>query len=462
MKSLVVLDVVGLSAGLLGPNTPNLMSLAESGFRAELGTVLPAVTCSAQATLLTGELPRSHGIVGNGWFFRDLAEVWLWRQSSRLLEAPRVWSAARQRSQLDGLGKFYCANAFWWYAMGAETDFTVTPRPTYHADGRKSPDFYSDPPELRTALRDELGEFPLFHFWGPGADIRSTRWIGKAAEHVIARHRPHLTLVYLPHLDYDLQRFGPAFDGIDQALRDVDEVAGGIIRTARELEMEVVVLSEYGITSVDSSVSINRVLRSEGLLRVHHAHNGELLDPATSRAFAVSDHQVAHVYVQDADDVAPVRRLLEAVEGIDAVLDRDAQSEHGLDHPRSGELVAVSAANRWFDYYYWLDDARAPDFARTVDIHRKPGYDPLELFIDPARPFAKARIAAKLVGKKLGFRTLMDVVPLDTRLVGGSHGRLPERPEEGPVLLSSSRKQATSRLAMTEVHDLLLATMFDT
>ncbi len=461
MKSLVLLDVVGLSAGLLGPSTPHLQSLAQSGFRAELGTVLPAVTCSAQATLLTGELPRAHGIVGNGWHFRDLAEVWLWRQSNRLVESEQVWHAARRRSQRDGLDVFRCANVFWWYAIGAATDWTVTPRPAYHADGRKSPDFYTDPAELRGALREELGEFPLFHFWGPGADIRSTRWIGKAAEHLLWRHRPHLTLVYLPHLDYDLQRHGPRFAGLDRVLREVDEVAGAIIRTARELDMEVIALSEYGITAVEDSVSINRVLRAEGLLRVHDAHNGELLDPATSRAFAVTDHQIAHVYVKDADDVVTVRRLLEGVEGVDEVLDRDAQCVHGLDHPRSGELVLVSAANRWFDYRYWLDDTRAPDFARTVDIHRKPGYDPLELFIDPARPFSRARVAARVLGGKLGLRTVMDVVPLDTRLVGGSHGRLPERPEDGPVLISSSRRQATSRLAMTDVHDLLLATIFD-
>jgi len=455
-KPLVVLDIVGLSAAHLGTSTPHLSALAQRGFRAELGTVLPAVTCSAQTTMATGKPPSEHGIVGNGWYFRDLAEVWLWRQSNDLIEVPSIVDLARERDP-----GFTSAHLFWWYAMYAPSDWIVTPRPTYHADGRKSPDFYTDPPEIRGRIRDALGEFPLFHFWGPGADIRSTDWIGRCAEHVMRAQRPDLSLVYLPHLDYDLQRYGPQFDGVDRVLREVDEVAGRIIALAGELDMEVVALSEYGITPVSRSVSINRALRDAGLLRVHHAHNGELLDPGASRAFAVVDHQLAHVYVKDPADISSVRGLLEGLDGVDFVLDADGKREHGLDHARAGELVAVSAADAWFDYYYWLDESKAPDFARTVDIHRKPGYDPLELFIDPARPAMKARVIAKVLGKKLGLRTLMDVVPLDTSLIRGSHGRLPERPEDGPVLISSSKKHAAEKFAMTEVCDFLLASMFD-
>jgi len=455
MKRVLVLDVVGLTPELLGDATPCLSTLARDGFVAELGAVFPAVTCSAQATLLTGLLPRDHGIVANGWYFRDLAEVWLWRQSNHLVSGPKVWERARERHP-----GFRCAKLFWWYNMYSTADLSATPRPAYLADGRKLSDVYSHPAGLRDELTRDLGPFPLFHFWGPAADIRSSRWIGLSAERVLERERPDLTLVYLPHLDYDLQRWGPSFPGLDDALRAVDEVAGRLIRRAREDGLEVIVVSEYGITEARGSVSINRILRREGLLAVHRALNGELLDAGASRAFAVADHQAAHVYVRDPRDVAGVKRLLEGAPGVDRVLDRDGQRELGIDHQRSGELVAIAADDRWFDYYYWLDDAQAPDFARTVDIHRKPGYDPVELFLDPRRRGMKARVLAKLAARRLGFRSVLDVVSLDTSLVRGTHGRLPSTPARGPLLISSSRAQRTSRLEMTAFPDLLLETIF--
>ncbi len=455
MRPVVVIDVVGLTPSLLGPDTPHLKKLAAEGFQAELGTVLPAVTCSAQATLLTGLPPREHGIVGNGWYFRDQAEVWFWRQSNRLVRGEKVWERCRARKP-----GFTCAKLFWWFNMHSSADISVTPRPNYFADGRKSPGLYTQPPELRDELEGDLGEFPLFDFWGPRAGIRSSRWIAKCARRILERRRPDLTLVYLPHLDYDLQRFGLDHPSVPRALRDVDRQAGRVVEFARSKGMEVIVVSEYGINGVSDSVSINRVLRREKLLRVHRAQNGELLDPGASRAFAVSDHQVAHVYVRDAADIPAVRRLLEATEGIEAVLDRDGQLQFGLDHARSGELVAVARCDRWFDYYYWLDDAAAPDFARTVDIHRKPGYDPCELFLDPGKRLIKPRIALKLLRKALGMRYLMDVIPLDSRLVRGSHGRLPANPGEGPVLISSSRKQRVARLEMAEVSKLIEEMVF--
>jgi len=455
MRPVVVIDVVGLTPSLLGPDTPHLKKLAAEGFQAELGTVLPAVTCSAQATLLTGLPPREHGIVGNGWYFRDQAEVWFWRQSNRLVRGEKVWERCRARKP-----GFTCAKLFWWFNMHSSADISVTPRPNYFADGRKSPGLYTQPPELRDELEGDLGEFPLFDFWGPRAGIRSSRWIAKCARRILERRRPDLTLVYLPHLDYDLQRFGLDHPSVPRALRDVDRQAGRVVEFARSKGMEVIVVSEYGINGVSDSVSINRVLRREKLLRVHRAQNGELLDPGASRAFAVSDHQVAHVYVRDAADIPAVRRLLEATEGIEAVLDRDGQLQFGLDHARSGELVAVARCDRWFDYYYWVDDAAAPDFARTVDIHRKPGYDPCELFLDPGKRLIKPRIALKLLRKALGMRYLMDVIPLDSRLVRGSHGRLPANPGEGPVLISSSRKQRVARLEMAEVSKLIEEMVF--
>jgi len=455
MKPLLVLDVVGLTPGLLGRHTPNLSRLAAEGFQAELGAVLPAVTCSAQSTMLTGLLPRSHGIVGNGWYFRDLSEVWLWRQSNRLVGGKKVWEMGRERDP-----RFTCAKLFWWFNMYSTADWSVTPRPAYPADGRKVPGIYTHPADLKPVLESELGPFPLFNFWGPTADIRSSEWIARASSLVIERKRPTLALVYLPHLDYDLQRFGPDWPGLPAQLQAIDRVAGEVIASARRIGMEVMVVSEYGITAVRSSVSINRILRSEGLLAVQETLGWELLDPGASRAFAVSDHQIAHVYVRDPADVPHVKLLLESVEGIEQVLDGEGQAEHGLGHERSGELVAVSSADRWFDYYYWLDDIRAPDFAPTVDIHRKPGYDPAELFLNPMQKLVKLKILYKLARKLLGFRYLMDVVPTSGDLVRGSHGRLPDRAADGPVLICSSRKSRSERFDMTQVPEVILATIF--
>ncbi|MGQ9592424.1 MAG: alkaline phosphatase family protein [Planctomycetota bacterium] len=455
MRPVLVLDIPGLSPDRIGEHTPNLRRLAEDGFQAVLEPVLPAVTCPVQATILTGRLPREHGIVGNGWYFRDLAEIWFWRQSNHLVSGEKVWEKGRRRD-----ARFTCAKLFWWYAMYASADWSVTPRPIYPADGRKIPGIYAQPPELEEILDRALGTFPLFEFWGPRAGIRSSEWIAGAARVVLERFRPTLTLVYLPHLDYDFQRRGPRFPGAEAELRAVDRVAGSLIDTARDLGAEAVALSEYAIVPVSGSVSVNRFLRRQGLLAVRERLGRELLDAGASRAFAVADHQVAHAYVRREEDIPPVRRALESLEGVDLVLDREGQAAFGLDHPRSGELVLVAKPDRWFDYYYWLDERKAPDFAPTVDIHRKPGYDPAELFFDDSRRFPRLRAARKLLASRLGFRTLFDVVPTSAERVRGSHGRLPSSPGEGPVLVSSSRRQAASRLAATEVADLLLDTVF--
>jgi predicted AlkP superfamily pyrophosphatase or phosphodiesterase len=451
-NQVVVVDVVGLTPKLLA-HMPNLAGLARRGWQAELGTVLPAVTCSAQSTFLTGRMPAEHGIVGNGWYFRELGEIFLWRQHNRLVAGDKVWETARARHP-----GYTAANVCWWYAMGASTDITVTPRPIYHADGRKSPDAYVRPPGLHDELTGALGEFPLFQYWGPTASLRSSEWIVGASRKVFTEHHPDLLLVYVPHLDYDLQRFGPDGPAAVRAAREVDDALAPLLATALDAGATVVALSEYGITPVHRPVDVNRLLRAEGLLEVYTQAGMEYLDPWTSRAFAVADHQVAHVYVQDPADVPRVRDMLAGLSGVDEVLDRDAQARYGIDHPRAGELVVVAEPDAWFTYYYWLDDARAPDFARGVEIHRKPGYDPAELFFDPADRLAKAKAGLNLVRKKAGLRYAMNVVPLDPSCVRGSHGRLPASAADGPVLLCSAplAEPAGGALAATDVHDLLL------
>ncbi len=459
VKPLVVINVVGLTHEMLGDRTPHLTRLANDGFSRPMGTILPAVTCSAQSTLLTGLMPRAHGVVGNGWYFRELSEVMFWKQSNQLVHGEKVYETAKLRNP-----SYTTAKMFWWYNMYAPVDWSVTPRPSYPADGRKVFDSYSQPESLKDELQSELGVFPLLRFWGPGADISSSRWIVDASIKVFREKKPNLTLVYLPHLDYNLQRLGVSDPAIDQDIRDIDREAGRLIDVAQTAGADVVVLSEYAITDVSRPVHLNRILREQGWLQVRKEALGwETLDCGASTAFAVADHQIAHVYVQAPAQIAAVKSALEAVDGIEMVLDRTQQAEFGIDHERSGELVVIAAPGAWFTYYFWLDDQVAPDYARTVDIHRKPGYDPVELFVDPKIRFPKLRIAHRLAQKKLGFRYYMDLTGLDARLVKGSHGRLPtpgKEESESPVFISSSRSIERDQIPMTAVKDLLLELQF--
>jgi predicted AlkP superfamily pyrophosphatase or phosphodiesterase len=428
----LVLDVVGLTPGLL-KHAPHLKALAQAGAMRPLTTVLPAVTTTVQSTMLTGASPRDHGIVANGWYFRDLSEIWLWRQSNRLVHGEKVWDAARRRDP-----SFTCAKLFWWYNMYADVDFAVTPRPMYLADGRKLPDIHTRPSELRDELQGALGPFPLFRFWGPGADIASSRWIAESALHVLEHQRPTLTLVYLPHLDYDLQRFGPNHPNIAAQVAAVDALCEPLIAKAKAIGAHVVVLSEYGITEVSRPVHVNRALRQAGWLKVRLELGREQLDAGASDAFAVADHQLAHVYVARPELIPEVAACLAALPGVETVLDEAGKRAAGLDHPRSGELVAIAKADSWFTYYHFLDDAKAPDFARTVEIHRKPGYDPAELFFDRNIAFPKLAVASRLAQKALGMRYLMDVIGLDATIVRGSHGRPTDRAEDGPLFITSA------------------------
>jgi predicted AlkP superfamily pyrophosphatase or phosphodiesterase len=449
---LLVLDVVGLRPKDLA-HAPKIRSVGSEGFMAPLATVFPAVTCSVQATWLTGGAPRDHGIVGNGWYFKDLAQVWLWRQNNGLIQGEKLYTTARKRAP-----DFTCAKLFWWFNMYADVAYSVTPRPEYWADGLKKPGLYSHPAGLQRQLQEQLGPFPLFNFWGPAADIRSTRWIVDAALGVIQQQDPTLALVYLPHLDYDHQRYGPDHPRSVAAVGEVDAEAGRLIDEARARGAEVVVMSEYGIEAANRPVFLNRLLHERGYLRVQETGHGQLLDAGASRAFCVADHQVGHVYVREEKDLAEVKDLLLGVEGVTHVLDREDQGKDGwrIDHERSGELVCVAEPGCWFAYHYWLDEKRRPDFATTVDIHRKPGYDPTELFLDPKLSFPKLKIAWTLLKKMLGFRYLMDVIGTDPTLVQGSHGRLFADRDAGPVFLCSSGRNSADLVSALDVRERIL------
>lgn len=433
MKKTVVLNIVGLTQRLIGEHTPFIKSFLEKGKASTITPVVPAVTCSAQSTYLTGKWPNEHGVVGNGWYFKEECEVKFWRQSNQLVQSEKIWDKLKKADK-----SFTSANLFWWYNMYSTADFTVTPRPNYLADGRKIPDVYSYPPELRDTLQKELGTFPLFHFWGPKTTIKSTQWIADSAIKTDELHNPTLTLVYLPHLDYNIQRYGTDFTHISKDLKEIDAVVQQLVNYYEKQGAHIILLSEYGITNVNTPVHLNRVLRSEGYLGIREERGLELLDAGNSKAFAVADHQVAHIYLNDTSIKDKVKRLLQDVAGVKKVLSDNEIVEAKLNHERCGDLVVLADKDSWFTYYYWLDDKKAPDFARMVDIHKKPGYDPVEMFTDPKDKLVVPKILWKLFKKKLGFRTLMNVIPLRAELVKGSHGRVPDDKDDYPILISNN------------------------
>lgn len=465
MKRTVVINVVGLTESLIGDQTPKIREFRQRGALAHIDPAFPGVTCTAQANYLTGAKPSQHGVVANGWYNRELSEVHFWKQSNRLVQGRKIWDDLR-----NTIPGFTCANLFWWYNMYSTVDFSITPRPMYPADGRKFFDVYSWPYSIRPQVKQSLGEFPFPTFWGPAAGVKSpqgepdaaSRWIADSAKWIEDRHRPTLSCVYLPHLDYNLQRLGPQNPAIADDLRRIDAIVGDLISFFQSREVTVVLLSEYGITPVNTPVHLNRLFREKGWITIKEELGLELLDYGASKVFAVADHQIAHVYLNDRSLMKSVRALLEEQPGINLVLTEHELMEAGLNHPRAGDLVVTASSNAWFTYYYWLDDAVAPDFARCVDIHRKPGYDPVELFLDPAIPMVKLKIALRLLKKKLGFRMLMDVIPLDAGLVKGSHGRRPDNKADWPVFVSQTAATLPqSQLDSTDVYALVKGLVLD-
>ena len=454
MQKTVVIDIVGLSDSILGKHTPSLDGYIAGKKKAKIKPPCPAVTTTSQSVYLTGKYPSSHGIVGNGWYDAVDSEVKFWKQSNKLVGDEKIWDAAKRKDS-----KFTCANLFWWYNMYSSVDYSVTPRPQYHSDGVKMPDCYSHPADLRDELQEAFGKFPLFNFWGPNANIKSTNWIADASIYVDKKYDATLTFIYLPHLDYCLQKFGVDFDRIKGDLQEIDGVVERLIAHFESRGAKVIILSEYGINDVSRPVHLNRILRNAGYIALREEQGLELLDAGASRAFAVSDHQIAHIYCPDPSIIEAVKSLLAQTPGVAKVLSGDELSAYHIDHPRAGDLVLIADSDAWFTYYYWLDDKKAPDFARCVDIFKKPGYDPVEMFMDPKNPLIKLRAAYKLARKLAGFRYRMDVIPLDANLVKGSHGSPLCKEEYYPLFISDN--QATDKMEPTEVYSLIWNTVFE-
>ena len=424
MNRVAVLNVVGLTKAVL-KHMPRLQKWAESRELVSFKPAFPAVTCTAQSSYLTGKPVGDHGIVGNGWYDREDAEVKFWKQSNHLVKGEKVWEGLEQS----------CAKMFWWYNMYSSADFSATPRPLYPADGRKFFDIHTQPMGMREEIKADLGDFPFPSFWGPNAGIPSSKWIAESAKWIERKESPGLNLVYLPHLDYGLQKYGPDAPEMDAEYAAIDEVTCDLIEELEGKGVEVLVLSEYGISKVSKAIHLNRIFREKGWIQVKDELGLETLDCGGCQAFAVADHQVAHVYVNDDSIAEEVRKVVLETEGVEEIREGEDLWGEGVGRERGGDFVAVSESEAWFTYYYWMDDAKAPDYARCIDIHRKPGYDPVELFLDPEIKFPLLKIGGFLAKKKLGFRGLMDVIPLDADLVKGSHGRDDVEEEEQPVAI---------------------------
>lgn len=391
---------------------PRLAAIAGGGSARDLVPSFPCVTSSVQANMLTGRGPESHGIIGNGFFHRDRREVEMWVGRNGVFECPQLWNDLKQRG---------ITSAAWMTQniRDAAADFIVTPEPIHHADGRMDLWCYSKPDGLYQRLLNDLGHFPLMNYWGPMTSIKSTEWIINGALWLVQRERPRFNFVYVPHLDYAAQKFGPNSPQHVAACAEADVQIGRLVDglSALGVEADYLVVSEYALTDVSHVIYPNRVLRDAGMAIIEERDGHEYLNLEKSLAFAVVDHQFAHIYVKDRTDIDGACGVFEGVPGIAEALMGDARGKLGVNHPRSGEVVLVCQPDTWLAYYWWHNDAKAPLFARTVDIHAKPGYDPVEMFIDMATKS----------------------IPLNANLVKGSHGAPARSPDQYGACVTSQR-----------------------
>lgn len=415
---------------------PALSKLMAGGERATLVPSFPCVTWPVQANMLTGKLPKQHGVIANGFYWREKREVEMWTAWNDKIAAPQIWDLLHQRDPS-------LTSAVWFpmLSKGCGADYVCMPAPVHNPDGSESLWCYTKPSQLYGELRDAVGHFPLKHFWGPLANIQSTAWIVTSAVLAAERFRPRFFYLYLPHLDYAAQKLGPdsaaAVAAVGELDNVIDKLVSGFHQAYGDDDLRWFAAGEYAINAVDHVSYPNRVLREAGLLNVDQQADGEHLSLERSSAWALVDHQFSHIYVENRD-AQVIRRVVELFEkqpGIAEVLAGDGCRKYSIDHERSGDVVLVSAPNSWQAYYWWLDDRRAPSFARTVDIHRKPGYDPVELHFD----FATKSI------------------PLDANLIRGSHGAPAANANQQAVLLASTPTLGgRQKLADTDICGLVL------
>jgi predicted AlkP superfamily pyrophosphatase or phosphodiesterase len=430
----VLLSIPGLRKQDVA-HMPTLAAMAAAGDQTSLVPSFPAVTCPVQANMTTGKTPREHGVIANGFYWRDKNEVEMWTAWNECIQRPQIWDILHEHDPS-------ITSAVWFplHSKGCGADLICTPAPIHNPDGSETLWCYTKPTDMYGTLRDALGHFPLQHFWGPLSNIKSTGWICDSAVWAAKAEQPRFFYIYLPHLDYAAQKFGPESEQAQKALVELDGVLARLVAGFKEAYSDQpplwIVASEYAIVPVNHVEYPNRVLREAGLLTVKNDADGrEQLDFAGSRAWALVDHQFAHVFVADAADVDAVAKLFRGRPGIAEVLVGSDRSKIELDHERAGEVVLVSQPNSWQVYYWWNDDERAPKYARTVDIHRKPGYDPVEMHLDMATKS----------------------IPLDATLVKGSHGAPPRDEAQRGIIIASEKGVLTGpALADTDVCELVL------
>ena len=440
VKYIIVFDIVGLELGHLESNLlPNVSDIAAQGEAAKMAPVFPALTCPVQSSILSGKYPSQHGIIANGLYDRTKYEVSFWEQSSNLVQTDRIWDIAKKTNKSSrssssssssssvnsSFSSLKTAVLFWQNTMYAKADVIVTPRPLHFDDGMQMWCYSKPIGFYDNQLKQKLGEFNLSSYWGPFASSKSSEWICNAAKYTLENERPNLMFIYIPHVDYSAQRFGKGSKQVQEDLKNADYIVGDIVDKTALLgikdETQFIILSEYGFNDVDAAIPLNLRLREDNLLITRTINDKEYIDYEYSKAFAMVDHQIAHIYVNEGF-VDETKKVLEDTQGVDRILSSQEKRNLNIDHERSGELIAISDRDKWFSYYWWHSSDKAPSFARTVDIHRKPGYDPVELFIDPQTKS----------------------IPFDTSLVKSSHGR-PADPstEEGYSLYVSNRKSCS-------------------
>ena len=400
-KYIIVLDIVGLdvshiSSGLI----PTISDIANSGEYGYLKPVFPSVTSTVQASILSGKYPNQHGIISNGLFDKENLQPLFWEQSSKLVQTHRIWDILKKKNN-----NIKTSVLFWQNTMFADSDFVITPRPIHLENGHMDMWCYSRPPDYYEEVSQSIGEFDLYSYWGPFASFKSTEWISKSVEFTMEKHMPNLLYAYFPQLDYSSQKFGKNSNQVKDDLKKIDIVVNSIVEKIKKLgiidDTEFILFSEYGFNNVDEGISINKILREKGLLETRTIKNKEYIDFEYSKAFALVDHQIANIYLNKPEDKSKVKKVLENIPNIEMICDDKEKQNLKIDHSRSGDLIAISNKDKWFSYYWWNDDDKAPTFAKTVDIHRKPGYDPLELFVNPQTKN----------------------IPFETSLIKGSHGR---------------------------------------
>src|SRR5215212_7747545 len=453
IKYIIVLDIVGLEFGHIESNLlPNIGDIAAHGEAAKMEPVFPALTCPVQSSILSGTYPSRHGIIANGLYDRTKCEVSFWEQSSALVQVDRIWDIAKKSnkptprssssssssslSSSTSLGSSFSslktAVLFWQNTMYAGSDIVVTPRPLHFQDHMEMWCYSKPIGFYDNQLKQKLGEFNLASYWGPLASSKSSEWICNATKYTLENERPNIIFTYIPHVDYSAQRFGKKSKQVQDDLKKADDIVGDIVDRTVQIgihdDTQFIILSEYGFNDVKEAVPLNLRLRDENLLVTRTINDREYVDYEYSNAFAMVDHQIAHIYIKEGF-LDQTKRALEDTEGVDRILSAREKNDLRIDHKRSGELIAISDRDKWFSYYWWYSKDKAPGFAQTVDIHRKPGYDPVELFVDP---HSKS-------------------IPLDSSLVRGSHGR-PVDPstEEGYSLYVSNHKSSSGAINRPE------------